>query len=575
MKFNVKAYDGVNVEIKCSGAEIMFIEADISFPEKQIPKMVSIEWVMPAEGMFSHLNINVLDENNRSLGYDWKNRITKSRFGTGAPVHGIIGADNNNKLNISLLDAATPIEIKTGIVEEDVTMMCKVQFFTLPVAPIKEYHTTIRIDTRDIPFYDVYYDVGKWWEENGLPCTYIPETAKLPMYSTWYSFHQNILPEEILKQCKTAKELGMETVIVDDGWQTDNLERGYAYCGDWEPNPSKIPDMKAFVDAVHNLGMKFILWYAVPFVGKYSGLSYKFKDKFLHYSEENEMGELDPRYPDVRKHISDTYVHAVKDWGLDGFKLDFIDSFLLSEMSMNYDPGRDIESLEDAVEVLIDEIVTRLKKINPEILIEFRQQYMGPKIRKFGNMMRAGDCAADPIMNRCRTITLRLTSGDMAVHSDMVEWSVNDTAENAARQLYNTIFSVPQISLRFDELSREHMKTLKFYLDFWRSNRDVLLNGKMCAFAPQSNFIKAYSEKEDKIIIALYEDKVAEIAKSYSDIKIINAGTEDYIIIDAKISEKMDYRIYNCMGDICGSGAVELDGLIKMPMPVSGILELF
>ena len=117
------------------------------------------------------------------------------------------------------------------------------------------------------------------------------------------------------------------------------------------------------------------------------------------------------------------------------------------------------------------------------------------------------------------------------------------------------------------------IKSGKSYKDHAALN--YALNGQAWEFSEGLVFCEGNVEKEDKIIIALYEDKVAEIAKSYSDIKIINAGTEDYIIIDAKISEKMDYRIYNCMGDICGSGAVELDGLIKMPMPVSGILELF
>lgn len=51
MKFDVKAYDGVNAKIKYSGAEIMFIEVYVHFPEKQAPKMVSIERVMPISGI--------------------------------------------------------------------------------------------------------------------------------------------------------------------------------------------------------------------------------------------------------------------------------------------------------------------------------------------------------------------------------------------------------------------------------------------------------------------------------------------------------------------------------------------
>lgn len=54
------------------------------------------------------------------------------------------------------------------------------------------------------------------------------------------------------------------------GWQTDDNNREYAYCGDWEVKETKIKNMRNFVEQVHNVGMKFMLWYSVPFVGKYT-----------------------------------------------------------------------------------------------------------------------------------------------------------------------------------------------------------------------------------------------------------------------------------------------------------------
>ena len=37
---------------------------------------------------------------------------------------------------------------------------------------------------------------------------------------------------------------------------------------------------------------------------------------------------LDPRYKKVREYLSNLYESAVKEWDLDGLKLDFIDSFV-------------------------------------------------------------------------------------------------------------------------------------------------------------------------------------------------------------------------------------------------------
>ena len=123
-----------------------------------------------------------------------------------------------------------------------------------------------------------------------------------------------------------AKQLGFESIIVDDGWQTLDSRRGYAFTGDWEPE--RMPDMKGFVDGCHDLGVKVVLWYAVPFMGKNAKAAARFKDKTLRFDDRLGPYVLDPRYPEVRQYLVDTYVRAIRDWGIDGFKLDFIERFV-------------------------------------------------------------------------------------------------------------------------------------------------------------------------------------------------------------------------------------------------------
>ena len=78
----------------------------------------------------------------------------------------------------------------------------------------------------------------------------------------------------------------------------------------------------------------------------------------------------DPRFKEVRGFLTETYVNAVRSWGLDGLKLDFIDAFKLNGKSLEYDPRRDYTSLEDAIDALMNEVTAALREINPEILIE-------------------------------------------------------------------------------------------------------------------------------------------------------------------------------------------------------------
>src|SRR4029453_3190876 len=114
--------------------------------------------------------------------------------------------------------------------EESAVFECSVQLFKEPAAPLDLYEATLLVDTRDIPYYESLRDVQRWWSE--MPAfapAIVPEAAKRPMYSTWYSMHQNVTAESVEAECKIARTLGMDAVIVDDGWQTEDNHRGYAY----------------------------------------------------------------------------------------------------------------------------------------------------------------------------------------------------------------------------------------------------------------------------------------------------------------------------------------------------------
>ncbi|MGW3459399.1 hypothetical protein ACWDE9_07270 [Streptomyces olivaceoviridis] len=45
-----------------------------------------------------------------------------------------------------------------------------------------------------------------------------------------------------LAQADRAAALGLGVVIVDDGWQTTPLARGYGWCGDGEATADRFPE---------------------------------------------------------------------------------------------------------------------------------------------------------------------------------------------------------------------------------------------------------------------------------------------------------------------------------------------
>jgi len=523
--------------------EITYLDFNLKL-NNEIPEKTILRCKVPATNA---LAIWSSFDRVHTLRPDWGMNEINSRLASGMPIQQLFGFDGYNKMCVSVSDVDTPIKIRMGYIEETAEVICEVEFFALQTNNKSEYNATVRFDFRNIKYYDSIYDTVNWWEnECGYKSAFVPEFAKLPMDSLWYSFHQNLDYEKIIEECKNAKEIGLETVIIDDGWQTDDNNRGYAFCGDWEVCERKMGDMKKLVNEIHKLGMKVMLWYSVPFMGIHSKKFHEFETMLLDDSGDNEtFFSLDPRYKKVREYLSNLYESAVKEWDLDGLKLDFIDSFVLRGKSLETDERRDYESLEDAIHCLLSETKEKLTKLKSDVLIEFRQSYVGPSIRKYGNMLRVGDCPGDVLTNRSQAINLRFASGKTAVHSDMIMWNKTDSVENAAEQFINIIYTVPQISVLINDLSDEHKRMLNFYISFWKECSNILLNGKLTAENPETDFSSARVTLKGTEIITPYTNSLIEIFENKSI--ILNATAKEFLVV--KGAEGYKAKVVNCLGE--------------------------
>ena len=259
------------------------------------------------------------------------------------------------------------------------------------------------------------------------------------------------------------------------------------------------------------------------------------------------------------------------------FKLDFIDSFNLPKTPVEEGPGKDFESLEDVVRALLYDINLELTKIKPDILIEFRQSYIGPVVGTCGNMLRVADCPQDALTNRVSSINLRLISGKSAIHSDMIMWNLNDSPENAALQLVNTLFCVPQVSILIDKLPKEHLSMLKFYLEFWNENRDTLLDGKLVPENPEAGYSMVIAKTNTNIIATGYTKNTLALSGDYEKIVFVNGTGKNKCYIDFDNCEKIyKFEIFDCLGNITKTGTVNsFDNTVKFEIPLCGMIKLF
>lgn len=511
---------------------------------------------------------------SKRIEADWELQTQESRISIDAPLMTLFGGDDGNRFTMACSDSVSKIELSIKYREEDDHFYATIHLFSEIQYPLNSYSIDLRFDFRPIPFYEAIKETAQWWEKKqGLTPLEVPPIALEPLYSSWYQFHQDLDESLLLEECKIAKELGFNALIIDDGWQTKDNNRGYDYTGDWESE--RFENLAALVDQIHNIEMHVGLWFSVPFCGKKSKAYRRFKGKFL--TENHRWAPVfDPRYPEVRDYIVETFINAVKRWDLDGLKLDFIDDFKAYPDTSFDANGKDTLSINAAVDKLLNAVVCNLKTIKPDIFIEFRQKYTGPSMRKYGNMLRAFDCPGDYTMNKVRITDIKLLSGNTAVHSDMVTWHKEEKLEVAALHYINTLFGVPQISIFLNQANEEHLKMIKYYNDYWKYNREILQSENFTPESPLENYPIQRAKKNGKQIIAVYADKWILLDGQEQYLDIINVKfTEKLILVGNGNRLNYEYSIRNSMGELSAQGElIVADKGEVVSVPAGGMIEM-
>jgi len=490
------------------------------------------------------------------------------------PLYACYGSGGRNRVAFAMSESSEPIVMKAGIREEDNRLYFSFHFYDAKVARRSHLVAKLRIDPRDVFWSDAVREAADWMTEvSGRKPANVPDAAFAPLYSTWYNFHQNVHQDEIERECEIASKMGMGTIIVDDGWQTDDTNRGYAFCGDWKESKNRFPDLKAHVARVHAMGMKYMLWYAVPWMGEKSANYSRFKGKFLYHNKRLRTYCLDPRFPEVREFLIGTYERALREWNIDGFKLDFIDAIKVPDrdpaLSDNF-KGRDIKSVTEATERLISDIYKRLSAIKPDVLVEFRQAYIGPSIRTAANMLRVSDCPADMQINRRGIVNLRLTSGKTAVHSDPLEWHPTDTPEAAAKNVLCSMFSTIQYSMKFAGLDKRHVDMIAHWSRFGAAHVNALQRGKFKAYHPELAYPLIEGESDAERIFGVYAaETVVSSGALDKPVYVLNATDADSLVVEIPVCAKVES--YDTYGHIKGKRSFAA-GCHRMSVPPSGYL---
>ncbi|WP_433242726.1 glycoside hydrolase family 36 protein [Streptosporangium sp. CA-135522] len=502
---------------------------------------------------------------SRPLVADWAGLAHVSLVQGGA-AGCLYDSAGRSMLAFAAVDSVPEVVMRFGVSEETKTF---VVHLTVPASasPYK------MIFSRTAPSVAAAMRGLRTWLGAGLAP--VPEAARLPVYSTWYSFTQDVEESAVEAEAALAAELGCGVIIIDDGWQELGNGRGYPGVGDWRPDTTKFPDLARHVARVREFGLKYLLWIAPLLLGPEAECFPELSPYAPAPAGVPGAQVLDPRRPEVRRHVVELCTSLVADYGLDGLKLDFLDEVMVYAGTPAHDA--DITDVGTAMHVLLTELQAALEAIRPDVLIELRQPYVGPGMAPFGNMLRADDCPVDATANRVRTIDVGLLSVRGAVHADMLMWDPEGEARSAARQLIGPLHAVPQISARLAGLSEEHRRMVAFWLGQWRRLRPLLLDGEVEPGRPDELYPVITASRGADCVITVSADRVAVLDTArHRRITLVNGTAAGYLVLDVTgPGISVEQTVYDAAGSMIERAERRFEpGLCTLAVPPSGLAIL-
>src|SRR5918992_5173696 len=132
-----------------SGVELVHLR--IEPDEAARPPVFRLSWSHPLVSVhgFWHSGAGY----DKGLRVDWGKGVY-SKATSGAPVGCLYDLEGRNRLTFALSDALNPATFHAGVHEESGEVNCWVRLFDEPQAPLGVYEATLRLDTRDLPYYE-------------------------------------------------------------------------------------------------------------------------------------------------------------------------------------------------------------------------------------------------------------------------------------------------------------------------------------------------------------------------------------------------------------------------------------
>ena len=191
--------------------------------------------------------------------------------------------------------------------------------------------------------------------------------------NNWEGTYFNFNTEKLCEMARSVKGLGIDTFVLDDGW-FGHRDDDSTSLGDWFVYEEKLPGgLKPVIDAVHENGMKFGLWFEPEMISEDSELYRVHPDYAIgvpgrERCKSRRQFMLDLTRAEVRDHIVNTVNKVISENEIDYVKWDY-NRNVTDNYSLGLPPDRQKEFAHRYALGVYD-ICERIVNQNPDILFE-------------------------------------------------------------------------------------------------------------------------------------------------------------------------------------------------------------
>lgn len=193
------------------------------------------------------------------------------------------------------------------------------------------------------------------------------------LVNNWEATYFDFDDEKLLKIAKKAKSLGIEMFVLDDGW-FGHRDDDHTSLGDWFVDPTKLPNgIGAFADQVHDLDLKFGLWFEPEMISIDSKLYETHPEWLIHVPERRATPGRNQYVLDYTRQEVVDYIYDLMSTVIDDTKLDYIkwdmNRYITEMYSTNLAANRQLEMAHRYI-LGVYQLYDRLTKAYPDVLFE-------------------------------------------------------------------------------------------------------------------------------------------------------------------------------------------------------------